>query len=71
MVGGRRSGIVRALGRAVFFVDLAGVSLYNETWTALVQPAVVSAPIHCDLPCNNDNDCGGGEVCVSSVCVLE
>jgi len=49
----------------------AGVSLYNETWTALVQPAVVSAPIHCDLPCNNDNDCGGGEVCVSSVCVLE
>ena len=47
-------------------------TINNRTWTSLVQPSSVGSPIHCSLPCTNDNNCGGGEVCGSGgTCVLD
>jgi hypothetical protein len=72
------SGI--ALDKTGRFVDLAritwpgctGMSIDNRTWTALVQPAAYSQPLHCALPCTSNGDCGGGEVCgPGGTCVLD
>jgi hypothetical protein len=48
-----------------------GTSVNSNTWTALVQPPVYTVPLHCQLPCVNNNDCGGGEQCGSQgYCIL-
>jgi hypothetical protein len=47
-----------------------GTSVLNNTWTALVQPTSLTSPLHCALPCVNNNDCGGGEVCTNGTCTL-
>jgi hypothetical protein len=56
---------------SVTWPGCAGMSKMTQTWTALVQPPAASVPLHCQLPCGNNNDCGGGEVCQSGVCVLD
>jgi hypothetical protein len=62
------------------FVDVArvtwpsctGMSINNRTWSSVVQPASVSQPIHCPLPCSSNSDCGGGERCgPTGNCILD
>jgi hypothetical protein len=51
----------------------AGKSIMNATWTAQIQPAAYTQPLHCPLPCTKSSDCGGGEVCdtiYTHACVL-
>jgi hypothetical protein len=49
-----------------------GQSINDNTWVALVQPKSITKPLHCDLPCAKDTDCGGGEVCgATKLCVLK
>jgi hypothetical protein len=67
------------LSRTGRFVDVARVTwpgcavtnVTSYTWTSLVAPTYYTSPIHCSLPCTNNADCGGGEVCTGGACVLD
>jgi hypothetical protein len=43
----------------------------NYSWVALVQPATITAPVHCTTYCTNDADCTPGERCVGGTCRLD
>ena len=62
------------------FVDVATLTwpgcavqeVNQSSWTALVQPAAATSPLHCQVPCTKDNDCTPGEACSPlGVCVLD
>ncbi|MCC6526795.1 MAG: hypothetical protein IT373_29370 [Polyangiaceae bacterium] len=54
----------------VTWPSCATATVSNNTWTALVQPDAYPSPLHCTLPCSNNSNCGGGEVCSAGTCVL-
>ena len=62
------------------FVDVATLTwpgcavepVMQSTWTAYVQPAASTTPLHCPVTCSKDNDCPPGEACgVLGTCVLD